>query len=48
MAYVGFNKLKGQLAERPGVTDPGGLAAYIARKKYGAGQVSKYAAAGNR
>jgi hypothetical protein len=30
-----FAKLKGQLATKKGVTDPGGLAAYIGRKKYG-------------
>jgi hypothetical protein len=35
VAYVGFNKLKGQLGNRPGVTNPGALAAYIGRKKYG-------------
>lgn len=35
MSYVGFNKLKGQLAHRSGVTNPGALAAYIGRKKYG-------------
>jgi hypothetical protein len=46
MAYVGFDKLKGQLAERPGVSNPGALAAYIARKKYGKKPVEKYAAAG--
>ncbi len=33
--YVGFNKLKGQLAHRPGVTNPGGLAAHIGNLKYG-------------
>ena len=30
-----FAKLKHELAERPGVHDPGALAAYIGRKKYG-------------
>lgn len=38
-----FAALKGQLANRPGVTNPAALAAYIGRKKYGAkkfGQLS--------
>jgi hypothetical protein len=30
-----FEALKEKLADRPGVTNPGGLAAYIGRKKYG-------------
>ncbi len=34
-AYMGFDKLQSKLAHRPGVTDPGALAAYIGRKKYG-------------
>ena len=38
-----FAALKSKLAARPGVTNPGALAAYIGRKKYGAkkfGQLS--------
>lgn len=35
MAYIGFRKLEGQLAKRPGVTNPGALAAYIGKRKYG-------------
>ena len=31
-----FAALKDKLASRPGVTNPGALAAYIGRKKYGA------------
>lgn len=31
-----FAKLKDQLSSKPGVTDPGALAAAIGRKKYGA------------
>jgi hypothetical protein len=31
-----FAALKDKLAERPGVTNPGALAASIGRKKYGA------------
>jgi hypothetical protein len=30
-----FAALKSELSGRPGVTNPGGLAAYIGRKKYG-------------
>ena len=43
---VSFNKLKGQLASRPGVTNPGALAAVIGRKKYGAPAFQKAAASG--
>jgi hypothetical protein len=46
MAYEGFAKLKGQLAHRPGVTNPGALAAYIGRKKYGASKFNQAAASG--
>jgi hypothetical protein len=35
MAYTGFAKLRGQLAKKPGITDPGALAAAIGRHKYG-------------
>jgi len=48
MAYVGFEKLRGQLAKKPGVSNPGGLAAFIGRKKYGAGKFNKAAAAGKK
>lgn len=34
LAYMGFNKLKGALAKK-GARNPGALAAYIGRKKYG-------------
>lgn len=44
--YVGFDKLKGQLAKRPGVTDPAALAASIGRRKYGAKRFQQHAAAG--
>jgi hypothetical protein len=33
--YVGFDKMKEKLSHQKGVTDAGGLAAYIGRKKYG-------------
>lgn len=34
-AHLGFKKLKNKLAHQKGVTNPGGLAASIGRKKYG-------------
>jgi hypothetical protein len=43
-SYVGFDKLKGELAKRPGVKSPGALAAFIGRKKYGAKRFDRYAA----
>lgn len=43
-----FAALKSKLASRPGVTDPGALAASIGRKKYGAGKMEKMAAAGRK
>ena len=46
MAYLGFDKLKGQLAGKKGVTDPGALAASIGKKKYGAKKFQKAAAKG--
>ncbi len=45
MAYIGFNKLKGQLS---GATNPGALAAYIGRKKYGKAKFQKAAAKGKK
>ena len=41
-----FAALKSKLASRPGVTDPGALAASIGRKKFGAAKMAKMAAAG--
>jgi hypothetical protein len=46
MAHIGFDKLKGELASRPGVTNPGGLAAFIGAKKYGAGKMQAASKAG--
>jgi hypothetical protein len=43
-----FAALKSQLAKKPGVTDPGALAAAIGRKRYGAKKFSSLAAAGRR
>lgn len=41
-----FAKLENALARRPGVTNPGALAAYIGRKKYGKKRFQKLAAQG--
>jgi hypothetical protein len=41
-----FAKLKGQLADRKGVSNPGALAAYIGRKKYGAEKMASMSAKG--
>lgn len=42
-----FAKLKGQLADK-GASNPGALAAYIGRKKYGAAKMGKMSAAGRK
>lgn len=41
-----FAALKSELAHRPGVTNPGGLAAYIGRKKLGKQRFQSLAAKG--
>lgn len=46
MAYVGFDKLKGQIAAKGDVRDPGAVAAAIGRKKYGKKKFQRAAAAG--
>lgn len=43
-----FAALKAKLGKRKGVTSPGGLAAYIGRRKYGAKRMAKWAAAGRK
>lgn len=47
MSYTPFNEMKAKLAGRPGVTNPGALAAYIGRKKYGKAQFDHAAATGH-
>ena len=42
-----FAALKAKLAKQ-GVNNPGGLAASIGRKKYGAAKMSKWSAAGRK
>lgn len=41
-----FQALKSKLASRPGVTDPGALAAAIGRKRYGKAKFQSLAAKG--
>jgi hypothetical protein len=43
-----FAKLEGALSKKPGITDPGALAASIGRKKYGAKKMAKWSAAGRK
>jgi hypothetical protein len=41
-----FKALEGKLAKRKGVENPGALAAYIGRQKYGPAKMAKMAAKG--
>lgn len=43
-----FAALKAKLGKREGVTNPGALAAYIGRKKYGAHKMAVWAAKGRK
>ena len=43
-----FAALKSKLGARKGVTNPGALAAYIGRKKYGASKMASMAAKGRK
>lgn len=43
-----FAALKDELDAKPGVTNPGALAASIGAKKYGAGAMAKMAAKGRK
>jgi hypothetical protein len=43
-----FAALKQSLAQRPGVTDAGALAAAIGRKKFGAGKMAQLSAHGRQ
>lgn len=47
-SYVGFDKLKGKLAHKAGIHNPGAVAASIGRKKYGAGKMQHAAATGHK
>lgn len=48
MAYEGFAKLKGELASKPGIKNPGAVAASIGRKKYGKAKFQKAASSGRK
>jgi len=48
MARIGFKKLKAQLAKKKGIKNPGAVAAWIGRKKYGKAKFQKMAARGRR
>lgn len=41
-----FKSLSSKLAKRPGVTNPGALAAYIGRKKFGVKKFASFGAKG--
>jgi hypothetical protein len=41
-----FKALEGKLEQKKGVSNPGALAAYIGRRKYGAAKMAKFSAAG--
>lgn len=43
-----FAKLEHKFENKKGVTSPGGLAAYIGRKKYGAAKFAKLSAGGRK
>ena len=43
-----FKRLKAALGHKRGVTSPGGLAAYIGRRKLGKKRMAELAAAGRR
>lgn len=48
MGYVGFSKLKGEIAAKGNVRNPGAVAASIGRKKYGAKKFQKAASQGKK
>ncbi len=43
-----FKALKNKLAKKPGITNPGALAAYIGRKKYGKKKFASLSAKGRK
>jgi hypothetical protein len=46
--YIGFSRLKSQIAARGGVRDPGAVAAAIGRRKYGKRRFQSAAARGQK
>jgi hypothetical protein len=47
MAYVGFAKLKGEIAAKGGARNPGAVAYSIGKKKYGAKAMQHGASTGH-
>ena len=43
-----FAKLKGELAHKKGISDPGAVAAAIGRKKYGSKKMGKFSSEGRK
>lgn len=43
-----FAALKAKLSKKPGISNPGAVAAAIGRKKYGAKRMAKWAAKGRK
>lgn len=43
-----FAALKAKLGKKPGVSNPGGLAAWIGKQKYGKAKMTKMAAVGKK
>ena len=43
-----FAKLEAQLAKKPGVYNPGGLTAWLGRRKWGNAKMAKWSAAGRK
>lgn len=41
-----FAKLQSSLSKKPGITNPGALAAHLGRQKYGAKKMAKFSAMG--
>jgi hypothetical protein len=44
--YLGFKKLESSLSQKPGISDPGALAAAIGKRKYGVARFNAAAAKG--
>jgi hypothetical protein len=48
MSYVGFKKLKAEIASKGNVRDPGAVAASVGREKYGKKKFQSAAAKGKK
>ena len=47
ISYTPFKQMEAKLADKPGVTNPGGLAAFLARRKYGNAKLETAAKTGH-